>query len=85
MNDPRLSAAQQATIQRASKSDDDAEILGLDGSYFPVVRVMAGIPREPRIFAVKTNGTPTEPEWEDPEALHDENNLYEPWINTRRR
>lgn len=83
MNDPRLSNQQRATIVQTSKADDDAEIFGLDSQFQPVVRCMAGVPLAQRIFAIKRNGEPTVPVWEDKNDDKVPGNLAEPWIGRR--
>jgi hypothetical protein len=84
MNDPRLSNQQRGVIAQTSKADDDAEILGLDSSFQPVVACMAGVPLSRRVFAIKRNGDPTAPMWEDRNARPNEDNLREPWLLPRK-
>lgn len=80
MNDPRFSDAQRGAIANTGKSDDSAQILGLDKKWRPVVKATVGSPPKERVWAIARNGEPTEPEWEDKSYGRERKNIAEPWM-----
>lgn len=59
VNDPRLSDSQREHIRKLARYDPNAEVVGMDSRFRPVVQARLGNPRRKRRYALLRNGEPT--------------------------